>query len=431
METIKNVTQLLIAKNINKTAIANLVINSYTQIADGEVCVVSPFNNMQVTTAGYPTNFPSAGFKLIQRSGTKLIHSDIIKPGTVRRLSIGLQSAEVQKIDYIGFNGTSGSLDAIANNVYSVRLYVRGSTITDFMQQKIKEGFYKSSSLAASFTQEAVANGLVQSLIANFSREPEQIINFDIINSAVTAAIGTGVGTVTFTKGSKTVLANTDVDDNTVNTALVVGEYIGAAVAVGTPIYKIVSINAANDTLQLDRPFTGTTVTAANDAVRRVKIAGLANFGIRLQGIDRPFVVGKFKSSVADWKTTIDFGGPLAAVTESVKAYPGIGTYQQIASIEKELQADEYVYRSFVEGVPVDRADAILATPYDIVSIEYDDITQSGLGVNVHSPKTLLIAQAENGGQADVAAIGWITVLNHIIVTTWGVPGAVAVVPTA
>ena len=425
METIKNVTQLFVAKSIAKTATASMMIDQPTDIADGEVCVVDPRNNIQLTTAGLPTGFDR--FRICQRSGSRLIFSDVVTAGSVRRYSISLPAANAatEQIDYIGYNGTVGSItDLIANNIYTVRLYIRPTTITGFMQQKIKEGFYKSG--AAAPTQRAVAKNLVESLIKNYSREPVQDIRFERINSgALLDAIA--VLTASVSQGSKAVVFSGDA------TAIVaVGSLLrfGTSGAGTAPVYVVESITGAgaNAVYTLDIPYQGASATIA---AANVETVAEGDWGIQIAGVAQAYD-GKFFGMPVAWKTTIDFDdAQTTVVTESQAASPGTGNYDVLARLEKELQADEYVFRNFVEGAPVDRVDVLPATTYDVVVIEYDGIIESGLGTQVRSPKTIVIAQAGNGAQADVAAIGWLTLLNSIIVTTWATPGTAALVPTA
>jgi hypothetical protein len=431
VEKTKNVTQLFVVKNQSPTAgLEADLIADYTNLQDGEVCITDA-KNVVLDATGIPAALNA--FKLIGRSGTSLYESNLVELGKVKTYLLNKQLAEVQQVDYVGSNGTTGALDTIASNIYTIRLYVQGSTIADFMQQKIKEGFYKSNTAAASYTQEAVATGLYDSLVANFSREPEEEIRFGRINSGARTNLGTATTSLTFTKGSTTVTCQGDVDDATGGTALLVGEWIGAAVAVTTPLYKIVSIDTTANTLVIDRPFNDASAVVLDDAVGRIIAATAlaANYGVKLSGIDRGFVLGKFKSSVVTWKTTIDFGdNQTTTVVESVKAYPGIGTYQQLASLEKELQADEYVFRSFVEGAPTDRAQ-VTGALYDVIVLEIKGDEVSGLGVNVESPKTIQIALEANTATGDDANTGIVTVLNAILVASWAVPGAVNQTPTA
>ena len=243
METIKNVTQLLIAGDQTPTAsLEGNTIEKVADLVDGEV-VVTDLKNVVFDAASLPTIVPA--FKLIQRSGNVLIHSDIVEQGKVANYNLNKQSAEVQQVDYVGYNGTSGALDTTVSNIFTVRLYVLGWTIMGFMQQKIKEGFYKS---ASSTSQSAIALGLQASLVKNYSREPEQDLLFERINSGAQTAAPTGLGPLEFVNGSKYVSVD-DADDATTNDALVVGDLIAVAVGTTNPVYKITAIDATNDVL--------------------------------------------------------------------------------------------------------------------------------------------------------------------------------------
>lgn len=418
METIKNVMQLLVAKDIASSSNEGSLATTST-VADGEV-VACDRKNTILDAASLPSGLDA--FKFVANVGGVLIHSDLVEKGKVRKYELGLQSAEVQQVDYVGYNGTSGSITPLtADLVYTVRLYVLGVTKADFMQQMIKEGFYKAGSTTP--TQKAVASGLQLSLIKNFSREPEQRILFEMVADGTRTALGTAAGDVTFTNGSK-IISATDIDDATTNAALAVGELIGVATGTTVGVYEIASIDTTANTATLTVPFQGATATVANATVGRVTVANQTNFGLKLTGLDLTFVLGKFKSNVVSWDTTVDFD---STVDENVAAYPGIGTYPQVASLEKELQADEYVFRMFIEGAPVDRAQAASGNLYDMCLLEYDGVIQSGGGtLDVKSPKQLMIALENNTALGDDANGGIITFLNALFGASgaWEVLGA-------
>jgi len=422
MDTIRNVTQLLVAKNQTMTAaLEGAVISEYTDLKDGEVVITDPKN--VVLDATDFTTIPFSAIKFIQRSGTKLIHSDVIESGTVRQYHVGLQSAETQQLDYVGYNGVSGALDTIASNIYTIRLTILGSTIAGFMQRKIKEGFYKSNAVAASYTQQAVAKGLVSSLISNYSREPEQDLAFERVNAGALAnALGTS--TVSVVKGSDKIKTSADM------TALVlVGTILrfGATGAGVAPCYVVTGHDSGAGAARiytLDVPWQGATTAAVAAASFESVTEGA--WGVKIQGVDRAYEVGKFASRVIAWNTQVDFGDSGTAVASSTGAYPGVGTSQQLGQVEKQFQADEFPYRNFAEGAPVDRADIAQGTLYDVFTIEYDGKIQSGLGTVVSSPKTLQIGTAgsSNANNED-ANTGLLVTLNALFVTAGWVDGAV------
>lgn len=410
MQTIKNVMQLFVAKDIAASGSEGSLATTST-VADGEVVITDAKGEILDATS-MPAGLDK--FKFVANAGGVLVHSDLVeKEGGVRKYELGLQSAEVQQVDYVGYNGTSGEIETLAaQTIYTMRLYILGVTKADFMQQMIKEGFYKSGSSVP--TQKEVASGLHLSLIKNFSREPEQTILFEMVADGTRTALGTAAGPVQFTNGSK-VISATDIDDATTNAALAVGELIGVATGTTVGVYEIESIDTTANTATLTVPFQGATQSVANATVGRVTVANQTNFGVKLTGLDLNFVVGKFASNVVSWDTTIDFDSLVLSGGDgnSVASYPGIGTYQQVAQLEKELQADEYVFRSFVEGAPVDRAQAASGQLYDMCLLEFDGVIQSGGGTyDVQSPKQIMVALENNTALGDDAQTGIITVLN-------------------
>lgn len=516
METTKNVTQLFVLKKQTPTsALEGNTIASYTDLKDGEIAVVNYKNIVEDGASGGGSLTSGLDrIKLIQRSGTKLVHSDWIHKGTVRKYNVNTQSAETQQVDYVGYNGSSGSLGALTSTLHTIRLYVRDSTISGFMQQKIKEGFYKSGS---STTQAAIALGLVTSLVKNYSREPEQDLAFNRVSSATAVALGTSVNTITLTKGSKYFTAS-DIDDATgAGTALAVGDYLviprgnvrkvtltgtsgtatvsilglsltatfdtnltttaagfvtshydtlaavgvtvssaaavvtfttrdtsvipafsianatgdlagtlGSAVALTSPVYGITALDTTNNIGTLDLEYQGDSIVYDDLELFQKESAAVLSgtMGIKIEGLDRKFVTGKFASLPITFKTSIDFSSSSSTtVTESTAASPGIGTWQQVQQLEKELQADEYVYRNFVEGAPVDRTDGQKYLLYDMCVIEYDGVIESGLGTKVHSPKTIIIAiQGTSNLSASDANQGVVQTLDETF-QLWGEEG--------
>lgn len=412
METIKNVMQLFVAKDVAASTGEGSLATT-TTVPDGCV-VVTDLKNEILDATSLASGLDA--FKLVANAGGTLVHSDVVTKGNVRRFNLSTTAAETQQTDYVGFNGTSGEIETLAaNTIYTIRLSVLGLTKADFMQQLIKEGFYKSGSSTPS--QYDVALGLQKSLVANFSREPERIIAFEKVASGTRTALATSAGTVTFVHGSKYVTFNSDIDDTTGNPALAVGELLAPATAATSGVYKVTAINTTTNVATIDTEYQGATATVANDAVGRVIVGNIGDFGVKLSGQDLDFVVGKFKSNVVSWNTQVDFDSTVT----STEAYPGIGTYQQIASIEKELQAQEYIFRSFVEGAPEDRAQASSSSAYDVGIVEYDGVIQGGLGSDVKSPKQIMYASEDDSPVSDDANTGVVVTLDAIF-SAWGSP---------
>jgi hypothetical protein len=399
MDTIRNVTQLQIGAKVALTAILDGVrIDDYTQLNDGEIVIV---DNLNHKTDGSTTT-PHL-IKYIQRSGTNLIHSDIIDlRNGIRSYAITSAADETQQLDYVGYNGVSGEIDTLASNIYTIRLNILDKTTAGFMQQKIKEGFYKSNANAASYTQQAIALGLTKSLIANYSRETEQDIVFERVNSGAQAnALGTS--TVSVTNGSKFITTSESM------IALILAGTIlrfGATGAGAAPCYVCVGTDGGATTArvyELDVPWQGATDAAFIAASFESVTEG--DWGVSLQGVDREFKAGYFWSNVNFWVTQIDFGELAGtALVTSTAAYPGIGVGNYIANLEGELQADEFIYRGFPEAGVVNRTDAEASNLgiYDVQVIEHEHNLKAAQGTPTESPKTLMIAWRLNAGGGGV-----------------------------
>ena len=423
METIKNVTQLFVGlADTNTAAIEGDTISAYGDMTDGEI-VITDQNNVVLTASDnlVAADFPTQEFKFIGRSGTTLIHSDLISKANIISYDLAVQSAEVQQVDYVGYNGSAGSLGAIVSNLHTIRLYVQESTIQGFMQQKIKEGFYKSASTT---TQQAIALGLCKSLVANYSREPEQDLKFERINAGAQAN-AMASATASVVNGSKYVTLSEDESLTCPAASLIRFGTSGAGVA---PVYVVESISASGLIITLDMEYQGATETIAHTAVETVTEG---NWGIKITGVDRAFKAGFTGTAPITWTTNIDFGDSSATtVTKSTAAYPGIGTPQQLARLEKELQADGNVYRSFVEGGVVDRSQMSAAvtagTLSDVITITYAKEIETGLGSVVKSPATILLASVKASANTlfEDADSGLVVALDKIIVTNWATPGA-------
>jgi hypothetical protein len=400
MDTIRNVTQLLIGKAVAESTITDLVlVTSGSQFNDGEIFITDSLNRyLDGSTAAL-----DGLIKYGQARGSEILWSDIIDlKNNLNGYALGTSAAETQQTDYVGFNGVSaGDITGVASNIYTIRLNILDKTTAGFMQQCIKEGFYKSNANASSYTQQAIAEGLVRSLIANYSRMTEQDLTFGAVNSGARLALATAAGTVTFTKGSKYALFNTDITDATTNAALAVGDLLAAAVGLTVFVYRVVSIDVGLNTAELDHAFQGATATVANNAVGRVLSAtALAgDYGVKIQGVNREFKAGYYWSNVMFWVTQIDFTDLAGEVlVTSTAAYPGIGTGDYVANLEGELQADEFIYRGFPEAGVVNRTDAVAGNGavYDVQVIEHEHDLKAAQGTPTESPKTLMVAWKTN-----------------------------------
>ena len=332
-------------------------------LTSGEIGI---FNRSKTTRLTEATANAGGLFTLVEGKGTDTpFTSDVIDSSKVVKVTRAVAAAATEQIDYIGYNTTSGSIEAINDNLYIVRLHIDQSITANQGGIFVKHGQYKSD---ASATQVEIANGLIESFINNFSREAEKFIKFERVTSSITSASTSGDFTVV--NGSKYVTAATDVD----NGGAVAGDYL----VLDGVAYKVIAFNVGGaEVAELDIPYQGDsgTVLDANASFITAANADLGDWGIKMTGKPLKFTVGKFNYRKAKWVTTLqDFG--TTAVTLSQGANPGVGTYEQAAELEFFYKANDGEY--FRMGQPnIFAAPVVTAvgTTYDAIII---DVAENG-----------------------------------------------------
>ncbi len=429
MQKEQNISEILIAKNVAATAdMENTSINNHVASMNiGELVIVSPGGVVVDATGTLPTSF-KIGVKL---SDGTMQWSDTIQAKNIRSISSTKYIATTLQTDYIGFNGTSGSIDAINNNLYYIRLYILPSDTLGFAKQEVRWGVYKSDSSA---TQEEIAKGLTNSLVKNLSRMPERIasgidvISVGRVNSGTSTA--TSGGTVTVTRGSQYVaIAGTGADAGKYNAdaaTIAAGDYIrfGHATTKTYPVYKVEEVvsGGGNTTMvvKLDLPYQGKSEVIAAASVGVIPAASVGDFGIKLTGAQPEFVVGKFHYAVPRWQTTItDFGTTL--LTNSSLPADGSGDYRQVSQWEQQFQGNEGKYYR-LDVFQSYRNETAVNGQYALVIIKHIDNMLGNLGQEEKSLKTTYVACAKgNGTTYSDANTGFGTILNAYV-TAYKIP---------
>lgn len=374
-------------------------------LASGEVGVFGAYGD-KLTSA----NDAGLRFMVAQENGNSPVTSEIIDPTTVTKLKKVVGAAAAQQVDVIGFNGTSGSINVIADNVYMANVNLNQSLVSNHGGQYLKHAVYKSPSTGA--TQLGIASGLTDSFIKNFSKEASKIVKAERLCDEAGTALGTGTATsatVVATNGSKVVTGWADVDDATTNAAMEVGGLLRFGTATTDPVYVIASIDAINDTLTLDVPYQGATETFNDTGLETIPAATAAasEMGVKVTGIAGEFDTGKMHYYPGtSWTMTLrDFG--TTTLTNSVGQDNGKGTYEQVAELEFFLQGNGgNTMRAPEPHVFTRRAKAVEGALYNLYEITYTTKEERGYGA-IHAPKQLTIAAiSTNGGWADDATTG-------------------------
>jgi hypothetical protein len=313
MFTTTNAKHVLVAGNVARTASASIDPNSANYIADGEVVIVSSAGTVLDST----TVLAEDKIRIVQRSGDQVFYSPTIKGSDIASYKGSAFSGDLEQISYLGWNGTSGSIDAITSNDYLVRVVRQDTQATYLNKEMLKFGAYRS---LATTSQEAIATGLVESLIANFSREPEREIKFERVTDGTFTAL---------TNDANVVYQSTTV------TSTAHGLSVGDEVRIGgtgadEAVYVVATVPGANE-FTLDVPYQGAsaTILAANIGAMTV----ITSWGIKMTGVARKFKRGVFKFSKVRFVVTLDNFGT-TVVTSAQEANEGNGTWERSQELE-------------------------------------------------------------------------------------------------
>jgi hypothetical protein len=429
----KNVANLLIVRNVAATGVAGTEGTNVSAVipnmVTGESVCVTPaglvVDGSTATIAALPTEF-KIGTKL---SSGKILWSDLIKARSIKSINTKRYAAATLQTDYVGYNGVSGSIDAINSNIYTLRLYLLPLDLAGFAQQKVKRGVYKSDTTAS---QQEIVVGIADNLIKSLSKEAEKIkfgtdnIKVECINSGALAnALGTA--TAALTKGSQYVVFSEDM--TTLVTAGTILRF-GATGAGTAPCYVVESADAgaaAARIYKLSLPYQGTTTSAL--AAASVESVTEGNWGIKLTGVKFSFDAPKFGYLLPRWKTTLqDFGTTL--VTESAISAEGTGEYEWVAQTEQQLQGSEGNWYRAQVPYPTYRQEAVLAGTYALVTIEFEDSMSTTLGSVANSPKQLWIACAKGNAATYTDAQTGLGLILTSYITAYGIPASAANVAT-
>ena len=402
-----NVTHMTVVKASGAMVADGTLVNDYTDFtSDGDIAILD-VNNI---AHDHTSTGAHDKFRIAQRHGTQILYSPFITSANIKNFRGTAAVAGTEQIDYIGYNGTTGSIDEIDDNVYKVNLDVRLSYAPITPRQMLKFGVYKSGSSA---TQLDIAAGLTQNLIDNFSREKrfgnEESIKFERIYSGAAA---TALGNITLINGSKQFKSAID---DTANIA--VGDIVrfGGTGAGTTPCYVVTGHDggaAAARLYTMDIAWQGASV-AAEAAAETCAVGG--DWGIKLTGRPRTnFKAGVFRYMKARWTTTLveDFGATL--LTNSVAATEGVGVGYQIAENEWFMQGNEGAYYRVMVPPFTPRALAVGTTYYYQISIDDVDKSYSTLAGTPELPKKEVLAIAVTSIADQTAHANFETALETI-----------------
>lgn len=389
-----NVTHLMVVKDIAVTT------STRSALATGQLGL---FKNGALTGSNSGAMTVADTFQVCWKDATgRIYNSQPIKYANILSKSKADYAAATQKVSYVGYNGTSGSIAIGNSDVYIMRVVLLDTTRA-LSEHPLYEYAEYSSDAAA--TEIEIAQGLITNAVYNFtSAKPKKVtvVQPALVCSAATASGEDFDGNFIVVNGNKYATASASGQYNT-GSDIAVGDYVrvGAtstsAVALTDAVYKIVSISGTSTkTIEFDRPVveaSGTYATGSN-YTQVIPAATATNaathWGIKLTGVALPFEAGKVNYGVLDFEVVLNDAFDSTIITDSVAPNKGSGTYNQVAELESFLAYNSgETYR--VASYPVTKTmNATLGKTYDMITINYVTDDTQGLDRNIKAYGTLM-----------------------------------------
>ena len=391
-----NSINVLIGKSISRTASVNVLDpNHASYLADGEIVVLD--ENDTPLTAG--TTYNNSKFiRIVQRSGTNLVRSARIDGANVLSFKGLSYAAPQEQISYIGYNGSSGAIDASGTKDYVLRLIFKHDK-AHFSEQSNTRIYRYPNPLAVTYTDSAVVSFFAKEIANDLGAKKDAKV--EILNSNAGAASTSASGTITFTNGSVTVTTS----GTTPATDYPVGSYIRFGTAVTDPVYLVAAVSNSAQTITLNHPYQGTsgTLTVTNHEYITSANAIAADFGIKLTGLAQDFLALKLPYTKVKFDVTLS-GWGTTTIDKAQESKPGSGVGYQVVELEQFAIGNEGAVDRFNVSAPVGRQDAVGTSNYDIITIEYKN-SYDTMVVSGEKPSKSLLYMALIDGAAQSATI--------------------------
>jgi hypothetical protein len=367
---------------------------SISNMQDNEIGIFTPAGT-RITEATALTEDKFIIVKKTANGGIPLV-SGVINKNDIKNAIRKEYVAATDQVTEIGYNGTTGAIDAQNDTDYHIRISVRDARTSNHGGLYLKHAFYTSD---ASATEFEIASELLKSLNNNFSKEPEEILTATMLcNDAGTNTTAT-TGTLTTVKGSKYVT----VSGNT--TEFQVGGLLRLGTATTDEVYEIVALDTTVMTLDTAVTSAGAAYTATNANAVTAAGATAGTFGLILTGVAPNHVVGKLHADLQPniFDVTLENFGTTGNVT-STAATAGNGTQKQVAELEWFCQGNEGDFHRIGEPNLFPTRSEVSGN-YDLIDLIVEE-TYTGSIVNGPIRKVFTLAIPETAPNYAITATG-------------------------
>lgn len=363
--SVKNLQEVLVGKDVNRTPNVQITdpTNATTYIADGEIVVLNSSGAIYDTgTMSYST---SPYIQIAQRSGNNVIVSNKIygnKLFTYTGTAPGAQGTE--QITYIGYNGTSGSLDTSGSNDFYLTITPNQDDMQWSEQKQKNVTLVTKASVGTS--QLILASAVVENVMKKYVTNGLPL-TAAMLNSGAAANFAIA-SAVAVTHGSNVIVFNGA-------EVLSAGDLIrigvtGSGVGVEIPVYTVKEAHPviANAYI-LDQPYAGPSNAALDPTADAGTVTPGADYGVRFTGKTLPFVLDFFKFKRVNFTVQMQ-GFGTTPLTKAQNTTYGVG--------DGRLCAEEESFCKGFQGA-LNR----MTVPLPTITIDSDSSTTSVLDTTI------------------------------------------------
>jgi hypothetical protein len=379
---IKDQFRLIVAKDIARTATVG-ALASPTSLADGEVVVTDAGNKILDTTDALIVD----RIKIVQGRGAS---KPLFETATFTASEIYQYKAQAfedaqQQVTYLGYDAVAntGSVEVLNNNAYAMTITFQEITVPGLQGSYVPVSVWYQSDATA--TQVKVVNGLYNNLIRQLAFFNLPVILAERVSNALGANDGS---TSTVSQGSKTVVLTAN------SLGFVAGDYIRlGGLTTASAVYKVAAI--VGTTVTLDQPYQAADDTTVATEVITAAQAAAGNMGIKLTGIEQPFVLDSRPVDKVQFNVGISNSqGAASSTTVSTTAIAtyGHGTYALITTQQADSSrnaGDFYGYAIYPYDKPL--TTTVVGQDYSTLNIG----TRVGRGLNGELTPNNFVANIE------------------------------------
>lgn len=411
VQTQKNTMSVLVAKDHTEITTATVQITdpstAGTFIADGQVVILDSSDN--VMTPG-TTVSQSPYFRIVAREGAtastaKLNYSARMRGVDLLQATYKAYSAPVEQISYVGYNGTTGSID---NTGTDYLLTVVNDWDDQMWSQQKNRTVYDYTStaptqltIAKSFSYQVNQAGFNSTLLGT-----GPWIKAEMLNDSTTASNLTGSPTITIVNGSDVATFSNTVATN----GLAVGDILrigGNAASTTTAVYYVSAVPSTDSSLtssqvKLHTYYQGVSQAATAMGTGYDRVTGATNYGLRFTGLALTWGIPPY----SDFKyKKVSFHLELLGFGTTVKSDPsttpskGNGSGYEVSEWEYFAMGNEGALNRTIIPLPLGRTQAVSTSTYDTFYLEAADKTGGGpvTGVVPMKIQTFLFLMSGSG----------------------------------